>query len=163
RHGGGCRSTACRVWPASTLTSVRARRRASKSRFAATSVACCRALRRSPPRCTPNSTGTQKQRPQRAPRTSRLSRYRASDDATVLRGLGGAGFPTGQKWRLVQSEARTPKYVVCNADESEPGTFKDRVLLAEAPHLVLEGIALAGRTVGAERGIVYLRHEYGPE
>jgi NADH:ubiquinone oxidoreductase subunit F (NADH-binding) len=84
-------------------------------------------------------------------------------EAAALRGLGGAGFPTGQKWALVRGETRTPKYVVCNADESEPGTFKDRVLLAEAPHLVLEGIAIAGRTVGAERGIVYLRHEYAPE
>jgi NADH:ubiquinone oxidoreductase subunit F (NADH-binding)/NADH:ubiquinone oxidoreductase subunit E len=83
--------------------------------------------------------------------------------AAGLRGMGGAGFPTGEKWALVRSEARTPKYVVCNADESEPGTFKDRALLAEAPHLVLEGIALAGRTVGAERGVVYLRHEYLPE
>ena len=80
-----------------------------------------------------------------------------------LRGLGGAGFPTGQKWRLVRNEARGPKVVICNADESEPGTFKDRVLLAEAPHLVLEGLALAGRTVGAERGIVFIRHEYEPE
>src|SRR5205814_1479231 len=87
----------------------------------------------------------------------------AEIEAAGLRGMGGAGFPTAQKWRLVQSEPRTPKYVVCNADESEPGTFKDRVLLMEAPHLVLEGIALAGRTIGAERGIVYLRHEYGPE
>src|SRR5262249_25063401 len=64
-----------------------------------------------------------------------------------LRGMGGAGFPTGQKWQLVRNETRTPKYVVCNADESEPGTFKDRVLLEEAPHLVLEGIAIGARTV----------------
>jgi NADH:ubiquinone oxidoreductase subunit F (NADH-binding)/NADH:ubiquinone oxidoreductase subunit E len=84
-------------------------------------------------------------------------------EAAGLRGLGGAGFPTGQKWAMVRGEERTPKYVVCNADESEPGTFKDRVLLQEAPHLVLEGIALAGRTVGAERGVIYLRHEYAPE
>ncbi|MBI3969964.1 MAG: NAD(P)H-dependent oxidoreductase subunit E [Chloroflexi bacterium] len=80
-----------------------------------------------------------------------------------LRGMGGAGFPAGEKWALVRRETRTPKYVICNADESEPGTFKDRVLLQEAPHLVLEGIALAGRTVGAERGIVYIRHEYAAE
>ncbi|HJZ88682.1 MAG TPA: NAD(P)H-dependent oxidoreductase subunit E [Polyangia bacterium] len=83
--------------------------------------------------------------------------------AAGLRGMGGAGFPTGQKWGLVRAETRTPKYVICNADESEPGTFKDRVLLAEAPHLVLEGMALAGRMVGAERAILYIRHEYAPE
>jgi NADH:ubiquinone oxidoreductase subunit F (NADH-binding)/NADH:ubiquinone oxidoreductase subunit E len=98
-----------------------------------------------------------------------LARNLAADEVIAalvgsgLRGMGGAGFPTGQKWKLVRAEQRTPKYVVCNADESEPGTFKDRVLLEEAPHLVLEGIAIAGRTVGAERGIVYIRHEYGRE
>jgi NADH:ubiquinone oxidoreductase subunit F (NADH-binding)/NADH:ubiquinone oxidoreductase subunit E len=80
-----------------------------------------------------------------------------------LRGMGGAGFPTGAKWELVRNESRTPKYVICNADESEPGTFKDRVLLAELPHLILEGMILAGLTVGAERGILYLRHEYERE
>lgn len=77
-----------------------------------------------------------------------------------LRGMGGAGFPTGTKWEFVRKEARTPKYVICNADESEPGTFKDAALLRDAPHLILEGMMLAGRTVGAERGIVFLRHEY---
>ena len=55
-----------------------------------------------------------------------------------LRGMGGAGFPTGLKWGLVRAEAAEPKYVICNADESEPGTFKDRQILAELPHLVLE-------------------------
>ncbi len=80
-----------------------------------------------------------------------------------LRGMGGAGFPTAAKWELVRREPRTPKYVICNADESEPGTFKDRVLLAELPHLILEGMILAGLTVGAERGILYLRHEYEQE
>ena len=78
-----------------------------------------------------------------------------------LRGMGGAGFPTGLKWRLVRDEAARPKYVVCNADESEPGTFKDRVIMEELPHLVVEGIALGAFVVGAERGIIYLRHEYG--
>ena len=77
-----------------------------------------------------------------------------------LRGMGGAGFPTGLKWDLVRGENATPKYVVCNADESEPGTFKDRVVLEQLPHLVLEGMMLAGLTIGATRGIVYLRHEY---
>ena len=80
-----------------------------------------------------------------------------------LRGMGGAGFPTGVKWELVRKEARTPKYVICNADESEPGTFKDAKILADVPHLVLEGMMLAGHVVGATRGIVYLRHEYEAE
>jgi formate dehydrogenase beta subunit len=80
-----------------------------------------------------------------------------------LRGMGGAGFPTGTKWELVRKESRTPKYVICNADESEPGTFKDRVILAELPHLVIEGMILAGLVVGGEKGILYIRHEYGPE
>jgi len=80
-----------------------------------------------------------------------------------LRGMGGAGFPTGTKWDLVRKEAAHPKYVVCNADESEPGTFKDRVVLEEMPHLVIEGMALAGLVTGAERGIVFIRHEYVAE
>jgi NADH:ubiquinone oxidoreductase subunit F (NADH-binding)/NADH:ubiquinone oxidoreductase subunit E len=78
-----------------------------------------------------------------------------------LRGMGGAGFPTGRKWRIVRDEAASPKFVVCNADESEPGTFKDRVILEQLPHLVLEGMLLGGLAVGAREGIVYLRHEYG--
>jgi len=77
-----------------------------------------------------------------------------------LRGMGGAGFPTGLKWKIVRGEKATPKYVVCNADESEPGTFKDRVILEQLPYLVIEGMILGGLTVGAERGIIYLRHEY---
>lgn len=80
-----------------------------------------------------------------------------------LRGMGGAGFPTGTKWGLVRVQARTPKYVICNADESEPGTFKDRVILAELPHLVIESLILAGFVTGAEKGILYIRHEYEPE
>jgi len=80
-----------------------------------------------------------------------------------LRGMGGAGFPTATKWRLVRGQAATPRYVVVNADESEPGTFKDRVILAELPHLVVEGAAVAARVVGAEKVIIYLRHEYEPE
>lgn len=80
-----------------------------------------------------------------------------------LRGMGGAGFPTGLKWELVRQEVADTKYVICNADESEPGTFKDRVILEELPHLVIEGMVLAGLTIGAESGIVYLRHEYGRE
>ncbi|MEX2286274.1 MAG: NADH-ubiquinone oxidoreductase-F iron-sulfur binding region domain-containing protein [Planctomycetaceae bacterium] len=80
-----------------------------------------------------------------------------------LLGMGGAGFPAGLKWDLVAREHSQPKYVICNADESEPGTFKDRVILDELPHLVIEGMVLAALTIGAERGIVYLRHEYGRE
>jgi len=80
-----------------------------------------------------------------------------------LRGMGGAGFPAGRKWGLVAAQAATPKYVICNADESEPGTFKDRQILAEQPHLVLEGLLLGMAAVGAEEGWVFIRHEYGPE
>jgi formate dehydrogenase beta subunit len=80
-----------------------------------------------------------------------------------LRGMGGAGFPAGRKWALVAAQAATPKYVICNADESEPGTFKDRQILAEQPHLVLEGLLLGMAVVGAEEGWVFIRHEYGQE
>jgi NADH:ubiquinone oxidoreductase subunit F (NADH-binding)/NADH:ubiquinone oxidoreductase subunit E len=80
-----------------------------------------------------------------------------------LRGMGGAGFPAGRKWELVAAQAAIPKYVICNADESEPGTFKDRQILAEQPHLVLEGMLLGMLAVGAEEGWVFIRHEYGPE
>jgi formate dehydrogenase/NADH-quinone oxidoreductase subunit F len=83
--------------------------------------------------------------------------------ASGLRGLGGAGFPTAAKWEIVRGAPGAPKYVVCNADESEPGTFKDRAILEQAPHLVLEGMMLAARVVGAEEGIVYIRHEYARE
>jgi NADH:ubiquinone oxidoreductase subunit F (NADH-binding) len=77
-----------------------------------------------------------------------------------LRGMGGAGFPTAAKWELVRKEARSPKYVICNADESEPGTFKDRVILSDLPHLLIEGMLLAGLVTNAEQGILFLRHEY---
>jgi formate dehydrogenase beta subunit len=80
-----------------------------------------------------------------------------------LRGMGGAGFPAGRKWGLVAAQEASPKYVICNADESEPGTFKDRQILAEQPHLVLEGMLLGMLAVGAQEGWVFIRHEYGPE
>ncbi|OLF14612.1 NAD(P)H-dependent oxidoreductase subunit E [Actinophytocola xanthii] len=81
-----------------------------------------------------------------------------------LRGMGGAGFPTGKKWELVAAaDPGGVKYVVCNADESEPGTFKDRQILADQPHLVIEGLLLGMAVVGAEQGWVFIRHEYGPE
>jgi formate dehydrogenase beta subunit len=80
-----------------------------------------------------------------------------------LRGMGGAGFPTGVKWELVADQPAGTKYVICNADESEPGTFKDRQIMADQPHLVLEGLLLGMAVVGAEQGWVFIRHEYGPE
>ena len=83
-----------------------------------------------------------------------------------LRGMGGAGFPTATKWGFVRAAGPGgggQKYVICNADESEPGTFKDRELLRSLPHLVWEGILVAALVVRAQRGIVYIRHEYEPE
>ncbi|HEV8360072.1 MAG TPA: NADH-ubiquinone oxidoreductase-F iron-sulfur binding region domain-containing protein [Candidatus Thermoplasmatota archaeon] len=81
--------------------------------------------------------------------------------ASGLRGMGGAGFPAGSKWEFVQRAKGAPKYVVLNADEGEPGTFKDRWLLETRPHAVLDGMLLAMAGVGAERGVIYLREEYG--
>jgi NADH:ubiquinone oxidoreductase subunit F (NADH-binding)/NADH:ubiquinone oxidoreductase subunit E len=80
--------------------------------------------------------------------------------ASNLRGMGGAGFPTEMKWSLVRRAAGAEKYVVCNADESEPGTIKDRFLLTNLPYLVIEGMVLAGLITGARKGILYIRHEY---
>jgi NADH:ubiquinone oxidoreductase subunit F (NADH-binding)/NADH:ubiquinone oxidoreductase subunit E len=80
--------------------------------------------------------------------------------ASGLRGLGGAGFPTESKWQIVRQSPDTEKYIVCNADESEPGTFKDRHILTHLPHLVIEGMILAGLITGARKGILYIRHEY---
>jgi NADH:ubiquinone oxidoreductase subunit F (NADH-binding)/NADH:ubiquinone oxidoreductase subunit E len=80
-----------------------------------------------------------------------------------LRGMGGAGFPTGTKWDLVAKQEARPKYAICNADESEPGTFKDRQIMAEQPHLVLEGMLIGMAVTGADKGWVFIRHEYGPE
>jgi len=77
-----------------------------------------------------------------------------------LRGMGGAYFPVGLKWESCRKEPSTQKYVVCNADEGEPGTFKDRVLMNSMPGLMLEGMVVAGYTVGASEGIIYLRAEY---
>src|SRR5262249_49521220 len=80
-----------------------------------------------------------------------------------LRGMGGPAFPTGRRWDLVAAAEGDVKYVICNADESEPGTFKDREILATQPHLVLEGLLLGMLAIGAEDGWVFIRHEYGPE
>ncbi len=80
--------------------------------------------------------------------------------ASNLRGRGGAGFPTGLKWELTAKQSEKEKFVICNADEGEPGTFKDRLLLMEQPEKVLEGMAIAGVAIGAVKGFVYLRGEY---
>jgi bidirectional [NiFe] hydrogenase diaphorase subunit len=77
-----------------------------------------------------------------------------------LRGRGGAGYPTALKWELVAKQSATPKYVVCNADEGDPGAFMDRSILEGDPHLVLEGMAIAGYAVGAQQGYIYVRGEY---
>ncbi|GBE16081.1 NADP-reducing hydrogenase subunit HndC [bacterium BMS3Abin14] len=77
-----------------------------------------------------------------------------------LRGRGGAGFPAGMKWDFASRDRRSPKFIICNADEGEPGTFKDRVLIENDPHAILEGMALAAYAVGAEYGFIYIRGEY---
>jgi NADH-quinone oxidoreductase subunit F len=80
-------------------------------------------------------------------------------DAKLL-GRGGAAFPTGVKWRAVADQPTGPKYVICNADESEPGTFKDRVVMENDPFAVIEALTIAGYATGAERGFLYVRGEY---
>lgn len=77
-----------------------------------------------------------------------------------LTGRGGAGFPTGRKWQAVADAGGTPKSIVCNADEGEPGCFKDRALMDYDPHAVIEGMIAAGYATGAHRGFIYLRYEY---
>ena len=77
-----------------------------------------------------------------------------------LAGRGGAGFPTGRKWQAVRDAPGNPKTIVCNADEGEPGCFKDRVLMDHDPHAVIEGMILAAYATGATRGFIYLRYEY---
>jgi NADH-quinone oxidoreductase subunit F len=77
-----------------------------------------------------------------------------------LRGRGGAGFPTGMKWSFVPKDSPKPKYVLCNADESEPGTCKDRPLMEMDPHQLIEGMIIAGRAIGSHQGFIYIRGEY---
>ena len=77
-----------------------------------------------------------------------------------LKGRGGAGFPTGTKWNFAAAEQRQPKYMICNADEGEPGTFKDRVILTDFADLVLDGMTIGARAIGASLGLIYLRAEY---
>jgi formate dehydrogenase beta subunit len=91
---------------------------------------------------------------------SERRRILAALETAGLLGMGGAGGRAYKKWADVLNAAGKTKYVVCNADESEPGTFKDRELLLRAPHLVLEGVILGGLVVGAQRGYIYIRHEY---
>jgi NADP-reducing hydrogenase subunit HndC len=81
-------------------------------------------------------------------------------ESSGLQGRGGAGFPTGRKWRFVAGTKSPKKYVVCNADESEPGTFKDRVILEGDPHSIVEAMAIAAYSVGADEGFIYVRGEY---
>jgi NADH-quinone oxidoreductase subunit F len=81
-------------------------------------------------------------------------------DESRLAGRGGAGFPTGRKWRMVLEAEGSPKSVVCNADEGEPGCFKDRTIMDHDPHAMLEGMLLAAHATGASRGFIYLRYEY---
>ncbi len=80
--------------------------------------------------------------------------------ASNLRGRGGAGFPTGMKWSFVPKQSPKPKYVLCNGDESEPGTCKDRLIFEHDPHSVIEGVMIASLAVGAKTGYIYLRGEY---
>lgn len=77
-----------------------------------------------------------------------------------IKGRGGAGFPTGLKWKLTAEATSDEKYVICNADEGEPGTFKDREILSRVPHKVLIGMAICGRIIGSKQGYIYLRGEY---
>jgi NADH-quinone oxidoreductase subunit F len=80
-----------------------------------------------------------------------------------MRGRGGAGFPTGIKWGFIPKQSNKPKYLVCNADESEPGTFKDRDLMRYTPHLLIEGMLIGGYAIGAKSGYIYIRGEYTRE
>lgn len=84
----------------------------------------------------------------------------AEVDKSGLQGRGGAGFPTGRKWGFVRSAQGQPKYVICNADESEPGTFKDRMVLEGDPFSIIEAMTIAGYAVGAHEGYIYIRGEY---
>ena len=84
----------------------------------------------------------------------------AQMSASGLRGRGGAGFPTGKKWELTAQEQADQKYVVCNADEGDPGAFMDRSILEGDPHTVLEAMTIAGYAIGATKGYIYVRAEY---
>lgn len=77
-----------------------------------------------------------------------------------LRGRGGAGFPCGMKWSFIPKESKVPKYLVCNADESEPGTFKDRAIMTYSPHMLIEGMIIGAHAIGAHTGYIYIRGEF---
>ncbi|NDD91472.1 NADH-quinone oxidoreductase subunit F, partial [bacterium] len=77
-----------------------------------------------------------------------------------MRGRGGAGFPTGVKWGFIPKQSTKPKYLVCNADESEPGTFKDRDIMRYTPHLLIEGMLIGAHAIGSNTGYIYIRGEY---
>src|SRR5882672_10920117 len=77
-----------------------------------------------------------------------------------LRGRGGAGFPAGMKWSFLDRKSDKPRYLVCNADESEPGTFKDRFLMEKIPHLLIEGLILSSYALGSNTTYIYIRGEY---
>src|ERR1700737_2829598 len=80
--------------------------------------------------------------------------------ASGLRGRGGAGFPTGMKWQFVDKKTPNPKYIACNADESEPGTFKDHLLMERNPHLLIEGCAIGCYAIGSRIAYIYIRGEF---
>ena len=84
----------------------------------------------------------------------------AEISASGLRGRGGAGFPTGKKWESCRKETATPKYIICNGDEGDPGAFMDRSVLEADPHAVLEGMVIGAKAIGAEKGFIYIRNEY---
>ena len=101
----------------------------------------------------------------RSPKSEVRCRFRPRQIITTiersgLRGRGGAGFPTGQKWRMVRQQPGETKYVICNGDEGDPGAFMDRMILESFPYRVIEGLAIAAVAVGAHEAIFYIRHEY---
>jgi NADH:ubiquinone oxidoreductase subunit F (NADH-binding)/NADH:ubiquinone oxidoreductase subunit E len=118
------------------------------------------AICKSDPYAGPNATGDKYAVTRTLVQTLNWDGVFASLKESELRGMGGAGFPTSLKWDLVRKQTDPVKYVVCNADESEPGTIKDRFILTHIPHLVIEGMIIAGLVTGAKKGILYIRHEY---
>ena len=79
--------------------------------------------------------------------------------ASGLRGRGGAGFPTGLKWSFLPKNSES-RYLLCNADEGEPGTFKDRLMMEKAPHQLIEGMVISGYAISSHKGYIYIRGEY---
>jgi len=97
---------------------------------------------------------------QRALTTMKPEEIIAEVARSGLRGRGGAGFPTGQKWQLMRQQTKTPKYIICNADEGDPGAYMDRAVLEGDPHSVLEGMIIGAYAMGASEGVIYVREEY---